>query len=78
MSYVIFTFSHTGTFWLKSSSLAQRDHFLGDLSAAITTANRAVVKGTSEKQLCAWKCFQGYLQSIGIQDDPFLDGFDRG
>ncbi|MFN9978392.1 MAG: hypothetical protein ACK53Y_00685, partial [bacterium] len=35
------------------------------------------VKGTSEKQLCAWKRFQVYLQSIGLSRDPYLDGFDR-
>jgi hypothetical protein len=78
VSYFVCTISFSGTFWLKSSSSSQRDCFLGDLSAAITTANRAVVKGTSEKQLRAWKRFQGYLQSIGILDDPFLDSFDRG
>jgi hypothetical protein len=37
-----------------------------------------VVKGTSEKQLRAWKRFQSYLQSIGIINDPYLEGFDRG
>jgi len=51
---------------------------LGDLAAALSSANRAVVKGTSEKQLRVWKWFQTYLQSIGIRDDPYLDGFDRG
>jgi hypothetical protein len=51
---------------------------MGDLSTAISTINNAVVKGTSEKQLCAWCRFQAYLQSIGIIGDPFLDNFDRG
>jgi hypothetical protein len=51
---------------------------LGDLSAALSTAKGAVVKGTSEKQLRAWKRFQLYLQSIGIVNNPYLDGFDRG
>jgi len=37
-----------------------------------------VVKGTSEKQLRAWKRFQSYLQPIGIINDPYLEGFDRG
>jgi hypothetical protein len=51
---------------------------MGDLSAAISSLNRAVVKGTSEKQLCAGRRFQTYLQSIGITADPYLDGVDRG
>jgi len=44
---------------------------MGDLSTAISTINNAVVKGTSEKQLCAWRRFQAYLQSIGIVGNPF-------
>jgi hypothetical protein len=30
---------------------------MGDLPSAISAANRAVVKGTSDKQLCAWDRF---------------------
>jgi hypothetical protein len=51
---------------------------MGDLTAAISTANRAMVKGTTEKQLHAWKRFQLYLWSIGIREDPYLDSFDIG
>jgi len=78
MLYAIYCFSFTGTFWLKTSSSTQRNRLVDDLAAAISSANRAVVKGTIEKQLHAWKRFQGYLQTIGISADPFLDGFDRG
>jgi hypothetical protein len=29
------------------------------------------------KQVCAWTRFQLYLLSIGLQDDPYLDSFNR-
>jgi hypothetical protein len=51
---------------------------LGDLSAALASANNAVVKGTNEKQLCSWRRYKQYLLSIGIRDDVYLDNFDRG
>jgi hypothetical protein len=51
---------------------------LGDLSAAFVSANNAVVQGTSEKQLRAWRRYKDYLMSIGLQHDLFLEGFNRG
>jgi hypothetical protein len=37
-----------------------------------------VVKGTNQKQLRAWNRYKEYLISIGIQNDPYLETFDRG
>jgi len=51
---------------------------LGDLSAAIMSENNAVVQGTTQKQIRAWRRLREYLMSIGIGDDPFLENFDRG
>jgi len=51
---------------------------LGDLSAAILSANNAVVQGTTEKQLRAWRRYKDYLTSIGVHEDFFLENFDRG
>jgi hypothetical protein len=51
---------------------------MGDLSAAISSANNSVVKGTSEKQIRAWRRYNEYLLSIGVTNDPFLENFDRG
>jgi len=36
-----------------------------------------MVEGTDAKQVCAWSCFQLYLQSIGLQSDPYLDPFSQ-
>jgi hypothetical protein len=51
---------------------------MGDLSAAISAASRAVVRGTNEKQVRAWSRFKNYLLSIGISNDDYLDSFNRG
>jgi len=64
MSFTLFIFSFSGTIWLKNSTSSQQDRLLGDLATALSTANNAMVKGTSEKQLHAWQRFQSYLQSI--------------
>jgi len=72
-----FQFSFSGTTWLKNSSPTQRNRFLGVLSAAVSSAARAVDKGTSEKQIRAWNRFLTYLLSIGIRDDDYLNSFDR-
>jgi hypothetical protein len=42
------------------------------------SANDAVVQGTTEKQLRAWRRYKDYLISIGVHNDIFLEKFDRG
>jgi len=42
-----------------------------------STAKGAVVEGANVKQVCAWNRFQQYLLSIGLQDDTYLDGFNK-
>jgi hypothetical protein len=51
---------------------------MGDLIAAVASAARAVVRGTSEKQVRAWSRFKDYLLSIRITNDAFSDNFNRG
>jgi hypothetical protein len=41
------------------------------------SADNPVVKGTSQKQVRAWRWYKDYLMSIGIQTDPYLENFDR-
>jgi len=51
---------------------------MGDLSAAVAAATRAVVRGTSKKQVRVWSRFKTYLLSIGITNDDFWEHFNRG
>jgi hypothetical protein len=76
--FTFYCLSTPGTIWLGNASIANRNIFLGDLSAALASANNAVVKGTNKKQLCSWRWYRNYLMSIRISDDIFLESFDRG
>jgi len=51
---------------------------MGDLCSAVESARKAVVRGTSEKQIRAWSRFKNYLLSIGIENDAFLENFNQG
>ncbi len=50
---------------------------MGDLSAAQSTINTAVVAGTNSKQALAWKRYSGYLNSIEIHNDDYLEQFNH-
>jgi hypothetical protein len=51
---------------------------LADLTAAQSASKAAVVEGTNAKQVRAWSRYSQYLLSIGLQNDPYLDDFQRG
>jgi len=50
---------------------------LGDLFAAKSTIQDAVVQGTNAKQARAWSRFNSYLILIGCYNDPYLESFSR-
>jgi len=51
---------------------------MGDISTALLSTSNAVVQGTTQKQIRAWRRFNQYLTSIGIGNDPYLESFDHG
>ena len=57
--------------------ITQRNCLLADLSAAEVTRERAVTGETHEDQDRAWQRWSTYLDSIGIVNNEFLDGFTR-
>ena len=48
---------------------------MADLAAADIAREGAVTGHTHDNQACALRRFEQYLQSVGLSDDPFLDGF---
>mmetsp|Transcript_7541 Transcript_7541/g.21012 ORF Transcript_7541/g.21012 Transcript_7541/m.21012 type:complete len:148 (+) Transcript_7541:637-1080(+) len=54
----------------------EQDHLLAYLTVAELARQEAITEATNEKHALAWKRWQTFLESIGIDDDPFLDSFD--
>lgn len=54
----------------------ERDHLLAYLTGAELARQEAITEATNEKHALAWKRWQTFLESIGIDGDPFLDSFD--
>ncbi len=50
---------------------------MADCVAAAIACEQAVERGTHEKQTRAWKWWQEYTKSIGIQDDNYLAFFSQ-
>ena len=67
----------TGSLSLRDSSVAERNNLVADCVAAQITRERAVERGTHEKQDRAWRRWNEYIRSIGIKEDLFLENFTR-
>jgi hypothetical protein len=48
------------------------------LLATASAASHGVTTATSQKSNTAWKRWIQFLHTLGLPNDPFLDGFDRG
>jgi len=48
-----------------------------DLQAAESARSHSVTQATSKEHIRSWKRWLEYLDSIGIEDDEFLDAFTR-
>ncbi len=61
-----------GSLSLKNSTVAQRNNLVSDCVAAPIAHERAVERGTHEKQTRPWERWKKYAKSIGIKDDFYL------
>jgi hypothetical protein len=66
-----------GSLLLQNSSTAQRNNLISDCVAVQITHERAVERGTHEKQARSWRRWKAYANSIGIEDDFYLKNFTQ-
>jgi hypothetical protein len=67
----------TGSLSLPYSSVAEQNNLVADCVAAQITRERAVERGTHEKQDRVWRRWNEYARSIGIKEDLFFENFTR-
>ncbi len=70
--------STTLSILLEVSVLDHGNCFSTDFAAVQSAAKGCMIKGTNAKQTHAWAWYQLYLLSLGLQDDLFLENFNRG